>query len=125
MPTGTDVVFASGTGKAPANKSRLAWKASEIGGTSRAVYGAFCDSLAGQGDPLSGGPPQLASLYQRGQGRTVGVVHEGQRFLHGLPLDAVAGPGVLEWRDRTFQRVDGQTLQLLKGAQKQPRPSGL
>lgn len=125
IPSGTEVVFKAGTGSASVNKSRLDWQASDVGGTSRALWSAFCDSLERQGDPLSGGAPQLASIYQTGQGRTVGVVHDGQRFLHGLPLDEVAEPGSLEWRDKAFQRIDVRTLQLIKGAQRQPRPGQL
>ena len=91
------------------------------GDTSRGAFWGFCDSLRSNKDPLSGGPPQLVGLYRQGCAKTLGVVYNGERFIHGLPLPSGVRFGQVEWRDENFQRIDGDTLQLSKGAQPHAR----
>ena len=99
----------------------LRWKVAGQGDTSRAVFTSFCDALAKGTDPASGGVPQLVGLYRKGSGHTFGIVHEESRYFHGLPVGPIHY-GSLEWRDDAFQRIDGVTLNLVKGAQRQVRP---
>lgn len=123
IPAITEVAFISGTGSSSVKYNKDKWFSSDIKGTSRSLFGAFCDSLLEEDDPLSGGAPQLVSIYKKGSGRSIGIVHNNKRYFHGLSLDADIGVDNIEWRDANFQITDGKTLQLAKGAQKQPRPS--
>jgi len=81
----SDLVLALGSGSKTAKEFQKTWKFSEIGRTSRAVFSAFCDSIASGKDPFSGGPPQLVGLYLRGSAQPFGVIHNGACYLHGLP----------------------------------------
>lgn len=110
-PSDSGVVEYFGSGKPHVRLYAGKWERSEIGRTSRGVYGAFCDSLRAGGDKLSGGPPQLACIYRKGGGIPIGVIHQGQRYL--------------KWRNELFERCDGRSLSPLTNAQRQPRPGGL
>ena len=90
--------------------------------TSRNVFSAFCDSLESRDDLLSGGSPQLVVLYRTGSAKTIGIIHDGKRYLNGLPVESSSLLNEIEWRNRLFERCDGKSMTLLKGAQKQPRP---
>src|SRR6266851_1718544 len=92
VPAETRLVLALGSGAIAARSHQHIWRASALGGTSRAVYGAFCDALSAGADPLTGGSPQLAALYLIDGARTIGVVYEEKYYLHGLPLpEAING----------------------------------
>lgn len=86
-PTHSDLLFAYGSGAVVAKEFHAAWKASEVGRTSRAVFSAFCDAIASGKDPYSGGPPQLVGLYLRGPAQPFGIVHNHACYLHGLPAN--------------------------------------
>jgi hypothetical protein len=76
-------------------------------GWSQSVYSELYDTLKKETDPLSGGAPQVTAIYTKGPARPIGIWHEGRRYLNGLPIIASASNSTLEWRDRLFQRVDG------------------
>jgi hypothetical protein len=57
IPIQTQTIIELGTGARLAQRHGRSWKASDVGGTSRSVFGGFCDALRSQGDPLSGGAP--------------------------------------------------------------------
>ncbi|TAL34955.1 MAG: hypothetical protein EPN98_07815 [Phenylobacterium sp.] len=119
------VVERFGTGRVSMTLAGQPWKGSAVGETSRAVYSGFCDSLKSGKDPSTGGAPQLASLFPRGPGRTSGVLHDGDLYLHGLPILEVCGASEIEWYDRLFQRIDPTTRARRLGAARQPRPKGI
>jgi hypothetical protein len=52
----------------------------------------------------------------------VGVIFEDQRFVEGVSLPVGEGLNLIEWRNRLFERCDGQTMSILPEAQRQPRP---
>lgn len=118
----TEVIFSGGSGNTSLKKELLKWRASDIGGTSRSIYSAFCKSIASGSDPLSGGAPQLASLYPAGAAKTVGVIHNRMLYLHGLPLEATEKSNRIEWFDNLFQRTDPATLTLADGAARHAAP---
>ena len=99
------------------------WRTSSQGRTSRAIFSAFCDSLDSGEDPLTGGPPQHIGLYRKDTPQIFGIVYHGSRFLCGLPLPAEIRTDTIEWRDHLYQRVDGETLSVLPGAQRHSRPA--
>jgi hypothetical protein len=89
--------------------------------TSRSVFWHLCDSIQSGDDPLSGGAPQLVGLYRSFPARTFGIVLNGSRFLNGLHLAGRVTSEVVEWRDKDFQRVDGETMARLPDAQRHGR----
>ena len=91
--------------------------------TSRSVFSAFCDSLKSCDDPLSGGAPQLVGLYRIGPAKTFGIIYDEERYFNGLPVGNTTLLNSVEWRNSLFERCDGESMVLFKGAQKQPRPN--
>ncbi|VXB53902.1 hypothetical protein [Brevundimonas sp. G8] len=116
------VITIAGSGSKSLKAEALRWKESYIGGTSRSIYSAFCEAISSGSDPLSGGAPQMASLYPKGGGRTVGAFHQGKPYLHGLPLAQAANPDGFEWFDELFQRVDPRTGAVRPGAARHAKP---
>lgn len=112
-PTRSDAIAIWGSGAKSVRKWRARWNRSSQKDTSRAVFSAFCDSVLGGADPLSGGCPQLVGLYRIGAGRTFGVIEDGRPHLLGLDLGSdVGNAGQVKWHNRFFERCgpDGQRL---------------
>lgn len=116
------VAVVIGSGKNSTEAELRKWKESDIGGTSRSIYAAFCKSILAATDPLSGGSPQIASLYPRGVAVTAGAVHEGTLHLHGLPINTTSVSDKIEWFDSLFQRIDPKTLCVRSGATRHAKP---
>lgn len=125
VPPTSSLILALGTGGSAVMSSNFTWSLSESGGTSRAVFSAFCDALAAKADPRSGGPAQLVGLYRKGNGLAFGTVHDGEAFLYGMPVATPDRTQTIEWRNELFERCDGVSLRRLDGAQPQPRPNSL
>lgn len=121
LPPFSDVVVALGSGRGKFRNAAKRWGTSDIGGTSRAIYSAFCDHVASGDDPATGGAPQLVGLYRKGPAITYGVIHAGSRWISGAPV-AASGSAATEWRDNLFQRCDGENLDVLSDAQRHARP---
>lgn len=122
LPSSTATIVELGSGASVTRQHGRRWSKSDVGGTSRSVFSAFCDALGSKTDPLSGGAPQLAALYTSGPACPLGVFYQGHRFLHGLPLAIHAPSSKLEWRDGLFQRVNGEDGSTLPGARRFARP---
>lgn len=116
------IIVTAGSGSSALKAEAKRWSESDIGGTSRSIYMAFCEAISSGADPLSGGAPQMASLRPSGGGQTVGTFHEGQPHLHGLPLAAAADPDSFEWFDDLLQRVDPQTGAVKGDAARHAKP---
>jgi len=124
MPDRSGFVLIQGSGAKAVQEENEQWQQTEAGGTSRAAYAAFVDSLRIGADPLSGGAPQLASIWRDDRpARTIPVVFEDRRYLLGTELFGNALlTGLGEWRGPLFERMDGQSKRLLAGAQPHLRP---
>jgi hypothetical protein len=122
IPTNTAIAAALGSGASSARSHTGRWADSDVGGTSRSIFSAFCDALTSGGDQRSGGVPQISGLYTKGPPRPLGYLENGQPFLHGLQLETGLALKSIEWRDRLFQRVDPVTLLPLRGARRFARP---
>lgn len=123
IPSESSLVAALGSGKDTVEEFDRQWRASDVGRTSRAVFSAFCEALQSNKDRLSGGAPQLVGLYRRGLGEHFGIIHEGVRYLGGLPLtDELNSAFKIEWRNNLFERCDAVSMRLLDGAQRHARP---
>jgi len=121
-PATSDTLVVLGSGEYAVMEQALAWKASAAGGTSRAVFSAFCDALRLGKDPHSGGAPQLVGLYRRGAGITFGIIWEQQKYLLGRAVDRLSTPNTVEWRNALLERCDGVTGERLPYAQPHLRP---
>ncbi|MFT3771614.1 MAG: hypothetical protein QM820_39885 [Minicystis sp.] len=125
MPTSSAVIGAFGSGKLEMEKWQQRWNGTRQGGTSRAVFGAFCDSLDSGADRYTGGAPQLVSIHRSYSAKTYGIIWKGKRFLLGLPSDDAVQYDKAEWRNALFERCDGATMLVLPSAQKHLQPRGL
>lgn len=125
VPLRSEVVSIYGSGEKSITESVQKWKLSEVGGTSRSIFSAFCDSLASGLDRATGGAPQLAGIYRKDTARPFGVIYEKHRYLHGLCVDALPYLGDVEWFNELFERCDWETMERLSNAQPQPRPHDL
>jgi hypothetical protein len=121
--TKSSLVVALGSGSKSISGYDKRWRESDIGGTSRAIFGAFCDAVFSGDDPATGGAPQLVGIYRKGPARSIGFIRDGIKYFCGLPISSIASLDQVEWRDELFQRVDGETLQLISGAQRHSRPT--
>lgn len=62
------------------------WQNTELKGTSRSVFSAFCDSITSGEDPYTGGAPQLVGTYRKGHARRFGIIHDGKRYINGTQI---------------------------------------
>lgn len=125
LPVGSTLVSAEGSGGETVLEYDRAWRGSQAGRSSRAVYSAFCDALKSARDPHSGGGPQLVGLYRKWPARLFGTICDDHQYLLGLPSPNTTAPPGIEWRNERFERCDPRTMTILPGAQRQPRPTGL
>jgi len=127
MPNRSGFVLLRGSGAVAVRSENERWQQTDAGGTSRAAFAAFVDSLRRGADPESGGAPQLASIWRDDKpARTIPVVFDDRRYIMGTELfgsELLAGLG--EWRGPLFERVDGESKRLLDGAQLHVRPANV
>lgn len=118
----SNTVYVLGSGTKEFNSKYELYQKSEIQRTSRAIYQCFCDTLDNIKDPLCGGAPQLVGLYRIRNGIDYGIMYQNERYLSGVKVDNLGNFERLEWRNELFERFDGKTKKIIKGAQKQPNP---
>ena len=117
MPDRSGLVLNEGSGKQHVRQAYNEWQAGPSARTSRAVFSAFCDSIADSGDPGTGGAPQLAGLYRIGPGRLIGIVHKRQRYFARAALIGAEQTDGVEWRNDLFERTEGKSKKRTPGAQ--------
>jgi hypothetical protein len=122
LPLDTAIAVALGSGADSAKSHVGRWADSDVGGTSRAIFSAFCDAITSGEDRLSGGVPQMSGLYTEGPPQPLGYIENGLSFLHGLQLEPGGALSNIEWRDRLFQRVDPRTRLPIPDARRFARP---
>lgn len=131
LPENSGLIASSGSGKVSLNMWYEEWvgKSSQdpyqSGRTSRSVFSAFCDSLESRQDPYSGGAPQLVGIYREGPSKNFGVIHRGKRYLNGVEVVSTVGLNSIEWRNELFERCCGDSMLILKKAQRQPKSRGI
>jgi hypothetical protein len=127
LPTESVLALAAGSGATPVTRQHVAWRQSDVGRTSRAVFSAFCDAISSGEDPRTGGAPQVVGLFLRTNGEAIGVIREGQCFLKGSVVQSPSAlaASVVEWRNVLFERCDPLTKQIIVGAQRHARPRQL
>ncbi|MHC8356585.1 hypothetical protein ACYZTL_15525 [Pseudomonas sp. LB3P81] len=119
------LIRGAGSGSGSIKNWEYRWQQTDVQNTSRSVFGAFCSSLKSGDDSLTGGAPQLVGIYRAGLAKPLGVIWEGKRYLSGVELEDISACEELDWRNEKFEVCDPQTLEVRKGAQKQPIPRKL
>lgn len=124
LPGRSGLIVALGSGQASFSKRFEQYSRSAIGGTSRAVFLAFCRTVTSGEDPQTGGAPQLVGLYRGGpaESQKYGIIFQGQRYIFGASVEDTVAAGGVEWRNELFEICEGQTKQRIAGAQRQPDP---
>lgn len=118
MPKTSNLVYIGGSGERSFRNAVAKWRKSNSAGTSRAVFGAFCEAIESNEDRRSGGPPQLGALYRTGPARLIGTIINNELYFAGCKLDQANAAADIEWRNELFERYDGQTKKLLQDAQR-------
>jgi hypothetical protein len=124
IPSQSGTVAVLGSGSKCVRDQLHLWESSQVGGTSRSVFSAFCDALRSGDDPSSGGPPQLVGLRRMSPPRTFGVIWQQHRYFYGLEASASATQNGVHWFNDLFEICDPETLARKQDAQPQPRPKG-
>jgi hypothetical protein len=121
----SDIVTVLGSGASFIEKWHDRWGKTKQGRTSRAVFGAFCDSLNSQEDQRSDGTPQLVAIHRSYPAKTYGMIWKGNRYLLGLPVENAVTHGGIDWRNALLERCDGETMAVLPQAKQHRQPKGL
>jgi hypothetical protein len=125
LPDSSGLIKAWGSGQDSIKKWHNHWQNTTERGTTRSIFGSFCDSIAWGLDNFSGGAPQLVGIYRKGNARSFGIIFDnelhiaGQRPIEGTQLDNI------EWRNPLFERCDWKTKDVIPSAQKHKKPKGL
>jgi hypothetical protein len=128
LPKTSGIIASAGSGKLSLQNSYDEWVGPVIldpegrERTSRSVFGAFCDALRSEKDPYSGGAPQLIGLYRDGPANSFGIIYNDSRFMNGMEVGQSPYLNNVEWRNNLFERCCGETMKILKQAQRQPKP---
>lgn len=129
LPEVSGIIASAGTGKPSLKNSYAEWIGPMLqdpkgrSRTSRSVFGAFCDALMSEADSYSGGAPQLVGLYREGPAKNFGIIYNESRFVNGIEVGSSPFLNNIEWRNSMFERCCGETMKILKNAQRQPRPN--
>ena len=116
----SDKLVVLGSGKSEFIEKYKKYEISENRKTSRAVFHCLCDTLTNIKDLYCGGSPQLVGLYNIGNGRNYGVIHENKRYFLGTEVPKIKHFEDVEWRNELFERCSGNTMKILQNAKKQP-----
>ncbi|MFN9622371.1 MAG: hypothetical protein ACK587_06000 [Cyanobacteriota bacterium] len=127
IPKKSGLVFVGGSGETALKTWQDRWQSTSQGGTSRAIFSAFCDSLDSNHDPKTGGAPQLVGIKRSFRASHYGILWKDNRYELGfkLPPDRLAHPKSVEWMNSLFERCDPSAMKPLPSAKRHHKPSGL
>ncbi len=117
------LALSGGTGAPTIRSIHSSWDGTSAKGTNRTAAWSFFEALESGKDPNSGGAPQMTGLWRIGCGRTFGFQWEGRRYVGGTEFPPNGDTTRFDWFNNLFERIDGQTGELLKGAARQPKPA--
>lgn len=89
---------------------------------SRGIFGAFCDFIETNHDPMTGGTPQISCLYRSLNARKIGFVKDKKRYLYGIEISPDDYQGDVRWVNRIFENCLPSTGNIIPGGQRQPAP---
>lgn len=125
LPMHSDLVDVLGTGQGAVKSWYQRWKRSDVSGTSRSIFSAFCDALISGEDVRTGGAPQLVGIHRSGDAKTFGIVFGGEPFFLGDRVEDPSRATGVDWYNELLERCDSQTLRRLDYAQAHARPRKL
>lgn len=123
LPATSDTIVVLGSGENSVNDMVLNWSKSSSGGTSRAIFSAFCDSISSGVDKFSGGAPQIVSLFREGGSNSYGFIQGEDLFSFGMRVEESDALESLRWTNNLFEVCDWKTKKRKPDAQPQPRPN--
>lgn len=125
-PATSDVLCVLGSGATSVSRWKERWDRTTEGGTSRAIYSAFCDAINASEDSRTGGAPQVVGLIRVGAARVFGTVLRGVPHVLGIPIVDGAGfdTSKVRWWNAAFEVCDASGKPLPK-AKKHRVPRGL
>ena len=123
-PTTSAPVLVRGSGRARVEEAVSVWRRANAGGTSRAVFSAFCNALRENPHPETGGAPQLVGIISKAgtPGFAAGVIFGGRPYFQGLAAAEFTGRAAVPWFNELFERCDHQTLARSRQASTHVRP---
>lgn len=126
MPSKTELVVCLGSGASLYDDHyRTLYRNSDIGGLSRSFYSSLSTHIETKADPLTGGPIQLASLFNVGSAKTHGVIKGEKRYVYGMEVDPHDKINNVRWVNDKFENCDGNSIQRYPQAQIQPLPKSI
>lgn len=126
IPTGTGLVLSAGSGaKKYRDRYTKEFERSDIGGFSRAYYSCLYRHVSSGDDPRSGGPLQIAGVFNNDTAMHHGVVMNGRRYVYGMEIDETQNINCVRWVNERFENCDGQAMKRYEYAQPQPLPRSL
>lgn len=120
IPDKSDKVIILGSGKDEFYERYLEYYKGLNGKTSRALFQCLSHTLLDIKDLQCGGSPQLVGLYNKFNGKKIGVIYKNKRYFLGKELEESEVINNIEWRNELFERYDGKSIKILDGAQRQP-----
>jgi hypothetical protein len=120
VPDTSDKIIVIGSGEKEFKNLYSKYLSGNNGKTSRALFQCFCHTLLVTKDSYCGGSPQLVGLYNRYNGKNIGVIYKAKKYYIGRELAETNNKNQIEWRNEMFERCDETTLKILDGAQRQP-----
>ncbi|MFC2974552.1 hypothetical protein ACFOJE_20360 [Azotobacter bryophylli] len=126
IPNQTGIITASGSGGGIyKNRYRNNFERSDISGYSRSYYSCLYHHVISGDDPLTGGPIQLAGIFNTKAAIHHGVLMGGARYIYGMEVDETQNMNCVRWINENFENCDGQALVRHANAQRQPLPKNI
>ncbi len=123
IPEDTGIVLVAGSGaKEYSDRYIQEYSISDIGGYSRSFYTCLHHHVTSGNDPLTGGPIQLAGVFNVKPAKHHGVVMRGKRYVYGMEVDETEKINSVRWVNENFENCDGNALARFGTAQRQPLP---
>ena len=117
LPDVSGVVLLAGSGEEQIAARINQWEKLPKQRTTRGLFQCFVSALQAGHDPKTGGPPQLVGLWRKDGGHSYGVLHQGKRWLSGMPVHVLEPASTIQWRNELFERADGTSRKRLPRAQ--------
>lgn len=95
---------------------------SDVYGLSRSYYFALNSHIESGEDSKTGGPIQLAGLFNEGSAKIHGVIKNEKRYLYGMEIDPHQKLNLVRWVNDRFENCDGFDTKRQFDAQIQPLP---
>lgn len=122
----SNIIFCEGSGKVEYMETYYSkYLNGNNEGTSRNLFQCFCDTLFNCSDYACGGSPQLVGLYRgkKFNGMNFGIIKDKRRYYLGSPIENLNDYNFVRWYNKNFEICNANTMQLEKGAMRQPNPN--